>query len=48
LSFVLYYDHATYKCGAGGSTVTMGGIPRGRGRRPRKFLDLGVDPSISD
>jgi len=26
----------------------MSGIPRGRGRRPREILDLGVDPSIGD
>jgi len=28
--------------------MTMGGILRGRGRRPREFLDLGVDSSIGD
>jgi len=32
-----------YKCRAGGSTVIMGGTLRGRGRRPKEFLDLGVD-----
>jgi len=26
----------------------MGGIPRGRRRRPREFLGIGVDPSIGD
>jgi len=24
----------------------MGEIPKGRRRRPREFLDIGVDPSI--
>ena len=28
--------------------MAMGGIPRGRGRRPQEFLDLDVDPSIGD
>ena len=31
-----------------GSTVTMGGITRKRGRKPRKFLDLGVNLSVGD
>jgi len=48
LSFALYYDYANYASGAGGSTVIMSEIPRGRGRMPKEFLDLGVDSSIGD
>jgi len=38
----------SYKYGADGSTVAMGGKPREIGRRLREFLDLGRDPLIGD